>query len=116
MAALCPSKVELRSFHGDLCMSFLHVVIVATDSSSHSRMLPTRPHRDGSSNGVHSRQNRDGTNPLYGLRPTRVPTSRRRCLRFPSRGYLETRRPRNLSVSWAGQASRSSISRKVTRG
>src|ERR1019366_10341657 len=44
------------------------------------------PHRDGSSKGVHSRQNRDGTKQLYGLRPTRVPTSRRRCLLFPSRG------------------------------
>ena len=47
-------KVELRSFHGDLCTLFLHVVITATDSSSRSRMLPTRLHRDGSSNGVHS--------------------------------------------------------------
>jgi hypothetical protein len=33
---------------------FLHVVIVATGSSSRSRMLPTRLHRDGSRNGVHS--------------------------------------------------------------
>ena len=31
-------------------------------------------------------KHRDGTNPLYGLRPTRVPTSRRRCLLFPSGG------------------------------
>ena len=31
-------------------------------------------------------KNRDGTKQLYGLRPTRVPTSRRRCLLFPSRG------------------------------
>ena len=49
-------------------------------------MRPTRLHRDGSSNGVHSRRNRDGTKQLYGIRPTRVPTSRRRCLLFPSRG------------------------------
>ena len=44
------------------------------------------PRRDGSSNGVHSRRNRDGTKQLYGIRPTRVPTSRRRCLLFPSKG------------------------------
>jgi hypothetical protein len=32
-------KVELRSFHGDLCISFLHVVIDATDSFSRNRTL-----------------------------------------------------------------------------
>jgi len=70
------------------------------------------PHRDGSSQGVHSRQNRDGTKQLYGLRPTRVPTSRRRCLLFPSRGYWETSRPRNLSVPPTGQAKRRARSSK----
>src|SRR5450631_3262904 len=38
---LCPKKVELRSFHGDLCISFLHVVVDATESFSRSRMLRT---------------------------------------------------------------------------
>ena len=38
---LCPLKVELRSCPGDLCVAFLHVVIVATDFFSHSRMLRT---------------------------------------------------------------------------
>ena len=32
-------KVELRSFHGDLCILILHVVIVATDSFSRCRMF-----------------------------------------------------------------------------
>ena len=57
-------------------------------------------------------KHRDGTKQLYGIRPTRVPTSRRRCLLFPSRGYLETRRPRNLSVPRAGQANRRARSSK----
>jgi len=70
------------------------------------------PRRDGSSNGVHSRRNRDGTKQLYGIRPTRVPTSRRRCLLFPSKGILETQRPRNLSVPRAGQAKRRARSSK----
>jgi hypothetical protein len=34
------------------------------------------PHRDGSRNGVHSRQNRDGTKQLYGIRPLHVPMQR----------------------------------------
>src|SRR5450755_2943125 len=79
-------------------------------------MLPTRPHRDGSSYGVHSRQNRDGTNPLYGLRPTRVPTSRRRCLRFPSRGIGKRSVPETSPCHVQAKQSGELDPRKVTRG
>src|SRR5476649_411737 len=74
------------------------------------------PHRDGSSNGVHSRQNRDGTKQLYGLRPTRVPTSRRRCLLFPSRGIWKRGVPETSPCH--GQAKQISEldPRRVTRG
>ena len=74
------------------------------------------PHRDGSSNGVHSRQNRDGTKQLYGLWPTRVPTSRRRCLLFPSRGYWKRRVPETSPCHGQAKQSGKLDPRKVTGG
>jgi hypothetical protein len=59
---------------------------------------------------------RDGTKQLYGLRPIHVPMKRRRCFLFPSRGYLETRRPRNLSVPHTGQANQQARSSKGNDG
>jgi hypothetical protein len=79
-------------------------------------MLPTRLHRDGSSYGVHSRQNRDGTKPLYGLWPTRVPTSRRRCLRFPSRGIGKRSVPETSPCHAQAKQVGELDPRKVTRG
>src|SRR5476649_2038938 len=74
------------------------------------------PHRDGSSNGVHSRQNRDGTKQLYGLRPTRVPTSRRRCLLFPFKGIWKRRVPETSPCHGQAKQSGELDPRKVTRG
>jgi len=79
-------------------------------------MLPTRPHRDGSSNGVNSRQYRDGTKQLYGLRPTRVPTSRRRCLLFPSRGYWKRSVPETSPCHGQAKQVGELDPRRVTRG
>ncbi len=101
---LCPVKVELRSFLGDICIWILHVVIDATDSFSCGRTLRT------SASGwfeqrcpfirvfTYKQKHRDGTKQLYRVRPTRVPTRRRRSL-LSFQGNWETSRPRNLSVS-----------------
>jgi hypothetical protein len=72
------------------------------------------PHRDGSSNGVQSRQNRDGTKQLYGLWPTRVPTSRRRCLLFPSKGIGKRRVPETSPCHGQAKQSGELDPRKVT--
>ena len=74
------------------------------------------PRRDGSSNGVHSRQNRDGTKQLYGIRPTRVPTSRRRCLLFPSRGIWKRSVPETSPCHVQAKQIGELDPRKVTRG
>ena len=103
-------------------MLFLHVVIDATDSSSRGRMPRTsapgwfKQRRPIFGCFTYKLKHRDGTKQLYGLRPIHVPMSRRRCLLFPSRGYLETSRPRNLSVPRAGQAKRQARSPKGNDG
>ena len=61
-------------------------------------------------------KNRDGTKPLYGLRPTRVPTSRRRCLRFPSRGYWKRGVPETSPCHGQAKQVGELDPRKVTRG
>ena len=104
-------KVELRSFHGDLCISFLHVVIDATDSFSRGRMLRT------SAPGWFKQRR------PFSAKPRRHQTALRAqansCSHEPTalsplsfQGNLETRRPRNLSVPRAGQASRRAQSSK----
>lgn len=73
-------------------------------------------HRDGSSNGVHSRQNRDGTKQLYGLRPIHVPMKRRRCFLSPSRGIWKRGVPETSPCHIQAKQSGELDPRKVTRG
>src|SRR3984957_85501 len=61
-------------------------------------------------------KNRDGTKPLYGIRPTRVPTSRRRCLHSPSRGYWKRGVPETSPCHVQAKQVGELDPRRVTRG